>query len=528
MKFYISNIKKLLIFAIISIILSLSSATVSYAAANPCFNSTSQYIKVSEKYNLKVNNKISGSKYTWTSSDKKVATVSSTGTVKGIRTGEAKITCSITAKSKTYKLACNILVINKDTTYTITEGSKPSASIQKKAAYNANTKDWYLFNELLTYCENAGGGKIVVKKGTYSICGKVSIPSNVTLVLEDGVVIKKLAKTGTSSFAATKTMFQLVAPSKASKEAVYSQYNGVHDVKIIGEGTATIDLDFMEGAVGFVMAHNQNISFENINFANMNSGHFIEMDASLNVTVLGCDFVGAKRSPKGNKEAINIDTPDKLTGGFSHVWSSFDKTPVKNLLVEDCRFEDVDVGIGTHKYSQIQDANGEYTITMFHEDVHVKNCKFLNLWNSSFKMIAWKNVTVEDCLFEGGGLIADSDGQMVEASFRGFSANAVVDLTLINNLFKNIYWIGGASSSTGTAPETASYVYTTIRSYITVENIKGFYTNRCSNVKTPNIQLQVDTFEASDENVGQRLVSRPDLFGEGVKYSLTAEIPCID
>ena len=57
-------------------------------------------------------------------------------------------------------------------------------------------------------------------------------------------------------------MFQLVEPSKAEEKGIYSQYNGVHDVKIVGEGTATIDLDYMLGTFGFVMGHNQKVTFE--------------------------------------------------------------------------------------------------------------------------------------------------------------------------------------------------------------------------------------------------------------------------
>ena len=105
----------------------------------------------------------------------------------------------------------------------------------------------------------------------------------------------------------------------------------------------------------------------------MNTGHFIELDASKDVKVQNCKFIESKQSPKTNKEAINIDSPDKATGGFSHEWTSMDKTPVKNLAILDCTFEEIDIAIGTHKYSQVQDESGAYTITMFHEDILVKN-----------------------------------------------------------------------------------------------------------------------------------------------------------
>ncbi len=526
MKLKNTLLKSILLVVVITMFMFIPNTVQVKAATKPTLNSSSEYITIGKTYNLKVNNKIKGSKYTWTSSNKKVVTVNKAGVVKGISGGEAKITCKITANKKTYTLSCYFNVIDKNTIYTITETTKPSASIQKKGHYNSNTKDWYLFNEILGLCEKGGGGKIIIEKGTYSITNKVSIPSNVTILLKDGAVIKKSSETGTTSLKATKTMFQLVEPSKASKTGVYTQYNGVHDVSIIGEGTATIDLDYMDGACGFVMGHNQNVSFDNISFINMNTGHFIELDASKDVTIQNCRFLGSKKSPKTNKEAINIDTPDKLTGGFSHEWSSLDKTPVKNISITDCIFEEIDVAIGTHKYSQIQDEKGDYSITMFHEDIQVKKCQFINLRAAGLQMIAWKNVTVEDCVFEGGGyiLVNPTTGQEIPAGARAFSGQAVINFTFKNNIIKDMFTVGGAYSSTGTGLGTASNIYTSITSYITVDNIKDFYTNKCSNVEMPIIFLNYNTFEVSDENKEQITIKRP---GEPDKYQLNATIPSV-
>ena len=40
------------------------------------------------------------------------------------------------------------------------------------------------------------------------------------------------------------------------------------------------------------MCHNKNITLDGITFKNMKYGHFIEMDASKNVTVNNCTFTG--------------------------------------------------------------------------------------------------------------------------------------------------------------------------------------------------------------------------------------------
>ena len=72
------------------------------------------------------------------------------------------------------------------------------------------------------------------------------------------------------------------------------------------------------------MCHNKNITLDGITFKNMKYGHFIEMDASKNVTVNNCTFTGYKASKRHTSEAINLDTPDKKTKGFTHDWSKYD------------------------------------------------------------------------------------------------------------------------------------------------------------------------------------------------------------
>jgi len=82
------------------------------AAAEPALNKTSRKILIGETYNLNIKNKIKGSKYVWTSSDKKIATVDSRGIVTAKKKGEATITCTITTKDKKkYVLDCKVTVI---------------------------------------------------------------------------------------------------------------------------------------------------------------------------------------------------------------------------------------------------------------------------------------------------------------------------------------------------------------------------------------------------------------------------------
>jgi hypothetical protein len=224
--------------------------------------------------------------------------------------------------------------------------------------YNEYTRYYYTFKEILIACEKNGGGNITVKRGTYIITNCLYIPSNVTITLEDGVILKKGTKTGTSKISPSNYIFQFIKPSKAKSAGYYKKYNGEKSIKIIGKGNATIDLDNVKSAIAFVMGHNQDVDISGITFKNMNTGHFIELDASKNVTITNCSFIDSIQSPKRNKEAINIDTPDALTKGFNHSWSSQDKTPDLNITIDKCTFQNIDCAVGTHCYSQEQDAEG--------------------------------------------------------------------------------------------------------------------------------------------------------------------------
>ena len=99
------------------------------------------------------------------------------------------------------------------------------------------------------------------------------------------------------------------------------------------------------------MCHNKNITLDGITFKNMKYGHFIEMDASKNVTVNNCTFTGYKASKRHTSEAINLDTPDKKTKGFTHDWSKYDCTANQNVRLQNV-------------FSQILKRQSEHTSTL--------------------------------------------------------------------------------------------------------------------------------------------------------------------
>lgn len=321
-------------------------------------------------------------------------------------------------------------------TYKISPKSSTYQKKYKKAsAYNSATKHYYLIRSYLEQLERDGGGKLILKKGTYKVSNVLYVPSNVKIELKNGVVIKKTMKTKTKKMKASGGLFEFMEPSKSKKKGVHGKYNGVHDVKIYSKGKAIIDQGYLgkdnKNCIGIVMGHNKNITIDHIIFKNMKYGHFIEMDASKNVTVKNCTFKGYKASKKHTSEAINLDTPDKKTRGFTHDWSNYDCTPNKNVLIKNCTFSNLEKAIGTHQYS----------VEKYHTNVTISDCMIKDCASGGIVMMNWKNVLLKNITFKNIG--KDNEGNYTSYNksdkIRAILVRGGVSKIKINDCsFKNI------------------------------------------------------------------------------------------
>jgi hypothetical protein len=309
---------------------------------------------------------------------------------------------------------------SKGSEYTITTKSKPCDQSAGYTTYNKYTRDYYTILSYLKKLENEGGGTLILKKGVYQITNTLYVPSNVTIKLKDGVKLVKGTKTGTGKFEASHSIFQLCSNSNSTKKGAYKKYNGESNIAIIGEGKAEIDLNYDADTVGIMMCHNSNITISNITFSNMYRGHFIELDASKDVTITKCTFQNHKDSANNNKEAINIDTPDKVTQGFHADWSSYDKTPNKNITISDCTFKDLERAIGTHKYSEGK----------LHTNVQIINNAISNCDQDAIRVMNWDKPVIKGNTIHN---VADK-----KAGLRAILISGVTDPRISENVFSRV------------------------------------------------------------------------------------------
>lgn len=288
------------------------------------------------------------------------------------------------------------------------------------STYNNNTKHYYVLRSYLEHLETIGGGTLTLEAGTYNITNSLNVPSNVTIKFKDGVIIKKTDNTGLKDLPAASSLFILVAPSKANLEGAYGGYNGESNIQILGEGTAVIDLNYVKDSIGIVLGHNKNVTISGITFKNMHSGHFIELDASMNVVIENNKFENHKTSPNKNKEAINIDTPDATTEGFHQVWTKYDCTPNKDIYIKNNTFNNLERAIGTHKYS-----GGKY-----HENINIIDNVISNTTSDAIRVLNWSKPVIR-----GNKISKVADGG---SNLRAILVSGVIRPVITKNTFEDV------------------------------------------------------------------------------------------
>lgn len=293
--------------------------------------------------------------------------------------------------------------------------------------YRGNTKGYYQLRSYMEQLEYCGGGTLTLKKGTYYISNAVCIPSNVKIVFEDGVVIKKTKAIYQTELDNHKVIFIFVPPSKEKKKESVSGYGGTHDVTMTGIGNVVIDCNNKLPGRGMDMGHCRNIVIENLTFHNQYGSHYIELNSSQNVIVRKCNF-WKFRDYKGDtyKEAINIDGTDYAVNGFNHVWSKHDKTVCQNIEITNCKFTDLGTAIGSHTYVANQGQQ------CYHTNIRITNNVFFGSTNCAIRALNWKNVLIADNSFRDIGI---QNGAKNFSIFMG----GVIDATVTRNAFANVY-----------------------------------------------------------------------------------------
>ncbi|MCM1114566.1 MAG: leucine-rich repeat protein [Clostridium sp.] len=200
------------------------SNTVKITVKNPgiSLNKSSVSVYKGNTVTLKATTTPSGSKVTWSSSNKKVATVSG-GKVKGVGKGTATITASIKYKGKTYKKTCKVTVNvkpSKEKTAAYVEYllrgnlKNPSSFRLNNIIYSGNTV-WVWYSAV-----NGFGGRTDGFASGYFSKEKVLIPGYYNIDCDGGYIVCEL------DAYKPKTFTGYLDISKVNKE--YNKISKIH------------------------------------------------------------------------------------------------------------------------------------------------------------------------------------------------------------------------------------------------------------------------------------------------------------
>ncbi len=402
-----------------------------------------------------------------------VAGVPPTSTPAGVVAAATAQTASLVAAYRSRAAS----ISKKFPTYRVSPSSKPTKKGYLKAGFinssanNKYTKHYFLLRTYLERLEKKGGGTLVLRKGTYRVPNTLYVPSNVTIRLEAGARLLKTTKSGTSKLKPSASLFHTVGQSvanslKTKKPKRYGGYDGETNISFVGERGAVIDLGYHAGSHGIVAAHTTNLTITGLTFMHSKGGHFVELDASKNALITGNRFTKSKASSCGCKEAINLDTPDKSTGGLNVGWTKYDKTPDHNVSVTGNTFSRVEAAVGTHSFSMYRKGSG--WTPAYHTSIRVTgNTITKSLGKYALHVEQWK-----DSLIDGNTVTkVKKHGGNAWGVFVMGSRN----LTISDNRFSHVetaiqYRV---NKQTGAA---AKYGYA--RNYVTHANFDAWLTNR--------------------------------------------------
>lgn len=221
-------------------------------AASPSFKENKvEIIGEGETYQLDIKNKVAGSKYKWSSSNTKVARVSSKGLVTSVGKGTATIRCIITyPNDKTKTLTCKVTVIIPATKIRINNAKEVNGAhiLQVGETYNFN-RDIFPSNSSDKTYWSIGGGNLECVKVVNSSNGIVEAikPGKTILVataartateedakksiVNDAVIIEVVAPTATVNSAeiVDSTEIKVVFDSPIDESTVIGPNNTLLD-----------------------------------------------------------------------------------------------------------------------------------------------------------------------------------------------------------------------------------------------------------------------------------------------------------
>ena len=288
---------------------------------------------------------------------------------------------------------------------------------------------WALQNALNTAKNQATASSPVTVKvaaGSYSLGGGLHIYDNTTLDLS-GVTLKRTQ---------AGNMLRVGGEDSVNSGAVGYQYK---NIKLIG---GTFDGNQGENTM-LKVAHAKNFTMQNVTVINEREGHMMEVAGCDGFTAKGCTFRDQILTPgHDGYEAIQFDILHP-----KHVVNCrAEDLNCKNILVENCVFDNVPRAVGTHTGILNNPFDG----------ITIRNNTFRNLKSIAVQGMNWINadirmnvienaprgITVYSVMDDGSGIFKSSDlsslGGTTSHVSSSYQTPKKANITICYNTLKNV------------------------------------------------------------------------------------------
>lgn len=274
--------------------------------------------------------------------------------------------------------------------FTVTPDSEPyykKYTAANTPNYNDKTACYYMLRSYLEALEHVGGGTLTLGRGTYDVTNVLYIPSDVSLVLEEGAVLRKATDTGTSGMTATNELLCFLNPSQSASLGTLEDYGGCTNAGMTG---GTIDMNGVSGNA-VAMPQSCNVSVKDVEFRNIGNSRYVSVNSAKDVTIENCRFYHLEGSAS---RGVTVST-------------KYNNAPSRNVTVAGCTFDGLGYGV------QSGDAvSGVYT-----ENLTVTGCSFLNPTTNALYLNGCKGLVLTDNTFFNGDEELILSGATLTAAF---------------------------------------------------------------------------------------------------------------
>lgn len=244
--------------------------------------------------------------------------------------------------------------------------------------------------QALHLARDAGGGVVYVPQGIYKLTRMLRIYRSTKLMLHHAAIMLRCHD---DSFLLNGDV-----------GGQYDGYEGHGDIAIEGGTWDGNILQYPDAYVGFNFGHARHVVVRDVTIKDVVWAHAIEINASRDVLIEHCRFLGYKNASDGSRyfsEAIQIDVPTSLSFG---AFGKHDGTPCRHITIRDCYFGASGTagtaawaaGVGTH--GAIHD--------VWSSDISIVNNTFEGLTYWAIRLFKWNRCLVEGNLLLncGGGI----------------------------------------------------------------------------------------------------------------------------